>query len=535
MVFYGAAFVFESSLRANQNTRAPMVIAIVVMTVKTSLSILLIFGLLGMPRLGLTGAGIATLVAHGVGLSLFLLAVGAGRAREGAVTTFNPSDLRGMGVVTREVVAVALPAMGERFIMNLALLTYMSVLSTFGTAAIAAYTIGVRLLAISWTPGLAFAAAASTLVGQSLGAGDSPLARRYGGRAVRMALMMMCALAFVFIFLRGPLCAAFTRDAEIEADLAPFMLMLAVAQPFMGAHFTLGGVLRGAGDTVTPLIGAAVGNWELPGRRSPGPSPASSAPTSSWIWAALIADHLVPRLAINGAVFFRGRWARRVGVPVSPLASAPDILPGVRAVLLRGTALALLTAPRPPAPRLRRGHPSPLEAGPASRTPPEPSRPGGATCPASRGAGMLAGRLRPRQRRPRRLPERHRLRGGPEWPLRADAGRRVRARVLVRRVQHRQGLHDRRPLRLPHVDQRLDPQRLRPGQLPRRHRLRALGVLLAERAARRLRHRLLLPHPGRHLRRRRRLPLERGLQLQPARARVGLRRDVHATALREVV
>ncbi len=67
--------------------------------------------------------------------------------------------------------------------MNLALLTYMSVLSTFGTAAIAAYTIGVRLLSFSWTPGLAFAAAASTLVGQSLGAGDSRLARRYGGRA----------------------------------------------------------------------------------------------------------------------------------------------------------------------------------------------------------------------------------------------------------------------------------------------------------------------------------------------------------------
>jgi putative MATE family efflux protein len=290
-----------------------MRIAIVVMTVKTSLSILLIFGLLGMPRLGLTGAGIGTLVAHGVGLGLFLFG-SRSASREGAVATFGASDLRGMGVVTREVIAVALPAMGERFIMNLALLTYMSVLSTFGTAAIAAYTIGVRLLAISWTPGLAFAAAASTLVGQSLGAGDSLLARRYGGRAVQMSLKMMCALAFVFFFLRGPLAAAFTKDTEIAADLAPFMLMLALAQPFMGAHFTMGGVLRGAGDTVTPLIGAAVGNW---GFRVPLAWAFARffGAHLVWVWAALIADHLA-RLAINGAVFFRGRWAQRVGATV---------------------------------------------------------------------------------------------------------------------------------------------------------------------------------------------------------------------------
>jgi Na+-driven multidrug efflux pump len=129
-----------------------------------------------------------------------------------------------------------------------------------------------------------------------------------------MSLKMMCALAFVFFFLRGPLAAAFTKDGEIAADLAPFMLMLALAQPFMGAHFTMGGVLRGAGDTVTPLIGAAVGNW---GFRVPLAWAFARLFGAHlvWVWAALIADHLA-RLAINGAVFFRGRWAQRVGATV---------------------------------------------------------------------------------------------------------------------------------------------------------------------------------------------------------------------------
>jgi putative MATE family efflux protein len=314
MVFYGAAFVLECGLRANKNTRAPMVVAVVVMTVKTVLSVVLIFGLLGAPRLDLVGAGIATLVAHGVGLVLIAL-VARRAARYGAVSTFGLSDLRGVWSVTREVVRVALPAMGERFIMNLALLTYFTILSTYGTAAIAAYAIGVRLLAISWVPGLGFAAAASTLVGQSLGAGDSVLARRVGSRAIRQALAMMCALSVVFFFLRAPLAAAFTSDAQVAADLAPFMLMLAVAQPFMGAHFTLGGVLRGAGDTVTPLIGAAVGNW---GFRVPLAwiFAREFGAQLVWVWAALIADHFA-RLSINGAVFLRGRWARRTGASIA--------------------------------------------------------------------------------------------------------------------------------------------------------------------------------------------------------------------------
>jgi len=313
MVLYGAAFMFECGLRASKNTRAPMIVAVAVMSVKTLLSVVLIFGLAGAPRLGLLGAGIATLAAHGVGLVLFA-AVSRVSAREGASVAFGWRDVKSMWSVAIEVLLVSLPAMGERLIMNLALLTYFKILSTFGTAAIAAYAIGVRLLAVSWVPGLGFAAAASTLVGHALGAGDSRLARRVGFRAVRQAMILMCTLSFVFLFLRGPLARQCTNDLQVAADLAPFMLMLALAQPFMGAHFTLGGVLRGAGDTVTPLIGAAVGNW---GFRVPLAWIFARAFGAHlvWVWAALIADHLA-RLVINGLAFLGGRWSRKTGATI---------------------------------------------------------------------------------------------------------------------------------------------------------------------------------------------------------------------------
>jgi putative MATE family efflux protein len=321
MVLYAAAFMFESGLRAHKNTRDPMVVAFAVMTVKTVLSVVLIFGALGFPRLGLAGAGLATLMAHGVGLLLYVVfahraSVAAAPAR--STYAFGLADLRGLWAVASDVAFVALPSMGERLIMSMALLTYFKLLSGYGTAAVAAYAIGVRLLSLSWVPGVAFGTAASTFVGHALGAGDSARARRVGARSLFQALIVMGALGVVFLFLRNPLAAAFTQDDRIAACLAPFMMMLAIAQPFMGAHFTLAGVLRGSGDTFTPLVGAAVGNW---GFRVPLAWLASHVFGASlrWVWAALIADHLA-RMLINGGVFAFGRWDKRTGAHVARVA-----------------------------------------------------------------------------------------------------------------------------------------------------------------------------------------------------------------------
>lgn len=323
MMAYGAAYAFECALRANKNTRIPMGVAIVVMVVKTVLSLVLVFGLLGAPRLGLVGAGLATLGAHVVGIALYAT-LSRILARQGLLVTFHLADLwpkrspatrsRERGAI-RDVVRVSLPSMGERLVMSLAILTYFKILSGYGTAAIAAYAIGVRLLSLSWIPGLGFGAAASALVGQALGAGDSERARRVAFRAMGQVLFVMCGMVVLVLCLRAPLARTFTSDERVAADLAPMMLMLAVAQPFMGMHFALGGVLRGAGDTMTPFLGAALGNlcfrvplaWVF--ARVIGASLA-------WVWAALVFDHLA-RLAVNGWVFLRGRWAQQVGMSIS--------------------------------------------------------------------------------------------------------------------------------------------------------------------------------------------------------------------------
>jgi putative MATE family efflux protein len=304
------SITLESAHRAQRNMRTPLVIAAIGASVKVVLNALLIFGGLGLPRLELVGAGLATLVSESVALALY---VGVARLRPPLAPLLLPTaaDFRAGLSHAREVLRVAAPAVAERLVLNLALLAYFAILADYGTAAIAAYAIGVRLLAFSWLPGLGFGAAAATLVGQALGAGDARGAKRAGWRSVRLAIGVMAVLALACVFLREPLARVFTHDPEIIEHLLPFLLMLALAQPFMGVHFTLSGALRGAGDTATPLIGAAVGNWLLRVPLAWCAANLFGLPVF-WAWAALVLDH-VARAAWYVLAFRAGRWAKQLG------------------------------------------------------------------------------------------------------------------------------------------------------------------------------------------------------------------------------
>jgi putative MATE family efflux protein len=298
------ALTLESALRANRDTRTPMRVAVVVTAVKLGLNAVLIFGLLGFPRLELVGAGLATVASQVVALLLFCGVV-LGQPRRSPLA-LRRRDFAASRSLMPELGRIAAPGVAERLVMNLALLSYFGVLGQFGTIAVAAYTVGVRILAFSWIPGTAYAQAVATLVGQSLGAGDRAGATRSGWRAASLALATAVVLGLVCAFAREPLARLFTDDADTIATLGPFMLCLAIAQPFLQLHFTLGGAHRGAGDTWTPLVAAFVGNWVF---RVPLSFLASEIAQLGLVavWAVLILDH-VARAGWLLVSFRRGRW-----------------------------------------------------------------------------------------------------------------------------------------------------------------------------------------------------------------------------------
>lgn len=308
-LLFAVSITLECGFRAARDTRTPLLVAVVVTSVKTLLNWLLIFGPFGLPRYGLAGAGAATLGAQLVAV-LLLLFVSQRRDVHGSLALAR-ADVTAARANLAEVGRISAPAVLERLVLNLALLDYFRMLGDYGSTAVAAYTVGVRMMSFSWIPGIGFAAAAATLVGHSLGSADPRAAVRAGWRAARLAVVVSIVLGLTFGLARAPLARIFTNDASVLAELGPFMLILAFSQPLLGFHFTIAGALRGAGDTVTPLVAATAGNWAFR-------VPLAMAFTHAglpvvWMWIVLVFDHLA-RAVIVGTVFTRGRWQRRVGV-----------------------------------------------------------------------------------------------------------------------------------------------------------------------------------------------------------------------------
>ncbi len=308
-VLMAAALVIESGLRADKHMRFPLLVAMVVMGFKLLLNWILIFGLFGAPRLELVGAGIATLVSQAIGLAVLVARVVV--EPNSTPLGVRASDVFGINPRSREVVGIALPGIAERLVMNTAMLSYIWVLGHYyGTLSVAAYTVGIPLLAFTWIPGQSYAQACATLIGQALGAREPDEAQRIGWQSAGLAIGTAIPLGAFVAALRFDIAGLLTDDAAVIAALGPFMLALAIAQPLLQLQFVLGGAHRGAGDTGTPLFAACVGNWLF---RVPLAFLFAIVLSYgvAWVWSALIFDHLARSLVLL-YTFQRGKWKTKL-------------------------------------------------------------------------------------------------------------------------------------------------------------------------------------------------------------------------------
>ena len=295
-------FVMISSLRGAGDTRTPLAIGAVVGTVNVVLAYGLIFGRLGLPPLGVTGAAIATVVAFAAGALLGLALLARGRL----VLALRGRPLRLRPDVVRRVLRIGYPAAIEHLLMQVGFFLYIVFAAHHGTAAVAAYFIGVRILSLSFLPGFGFAAAAATMIGQSLGARRPDDAERSGRAAVRLAVWLMTAAGVLIFAAARPIARLFVDDAAVVADTVSFIRVLAACQPLMALDFTLGGALRGAGDTRFPLVAVFLGfyvcrlgfAWLVTFALGLG---------VGWLWLALVGDYLA-RSVLKSARFRSGVW-----------------------------------------------------------------------------------------------------------------------------------------------------------------------------------------------------------------------------------
>jgi putative MATE family efflux protein len=308
----GVFFALGAALRAAGDTRTPLWIGALGNVVNVALAYTLVYGMLGFPALGVAGAALAGGIAFAIGAVILVGLWMRGRLLVGRSGSVAEAFAGGR---LRRIVDIGYPAGIEQLVWQGGFVAFLWIVSLYGTGAYAAYGIGVSLLSFSFVIGFGFSIAASTLVGQSLGAGDPAGATRSGWRAMRLSIAAMTAFGLAIVLAARPLARLMIDDARVVELTVTFIYVLGSVQPLMALEAALGGALRGAGDTRFPLFAVFAG---LIGARVPlAAGFAWRGLPVEWIYAALIADYVVKAVLLT-ARFRSGRWQHVVGRAPAP-------------------------------------------------------------------------------------------------------------------------------------------------------------------------------------------------------------------------
>jgi putative MATE family efflux protein len=301
-VFIVASLVVSSALRGAGDTKTPLVISVAANVVNLILNYALIFGKFGLPRLEVFGAGIATIIAFFVEAVTFLLVLWKGNL----VLSLPAKLLHLEKDIVRKILRIGTPSALEAGLIQGGMLWYMSVIATYGTDPLAAYLIGVSIMSLSFMPGFGFSVAASTLVGQSLGAKEPAEASAYGWESTKLAAIVMSLIGVGLFVAARPIGLIYVDEENVIAYIVIFVRILALCQPGMAVTFTLSGALIGAADTRWPLYASVVGMFLI---RIPLAIVAAYVfgLSITWVWMIILADHY-GKAVVLFLRFLSDRW-----------------------------------------------------------------------------------------------------------------------------------------------------------------------------------------------------------------------------------
>ena len=266
----------------------------------------LIFGLGPFPEMGVTGAAVATTIGRGIGVvyQLYYLVGGRGRLE------FHMRHLRLEFALMRRMIIISIGGIGQFLIATSSWIVIMRIVAIYGSGAIAAYTIALRIIEFVFLPAWGLGNAAATLVGQNLGAGQPDRAEESAWRAAKYNAIFMTGLGFSSVLAAPWIAALFSSDPDVLRYGTSCIRILGIGYPMYAVGMIMVQSLNGAGDTVTPSILNFVCFW------------LTQIPLAWWLaeplgwgpngvfWTIVISESLLTALAVM--VFRRGNWKQQI-------------------------------------------------------------------------------------------------------------------------------------------------------------------------------------------------------------------------------
>lgn len=205
----------------------------------------LILGKLGIPRLGVKGAGIAATTASYLGAIYMISVTFKEKYRKYRIWSegnFAFSTLR-------SVLKVSLPAGTSASVTTLGFLTFVWITGRIGTVEQAITNVLIQLSSFTFMPCIGLGVAAATFIGQSLGKGEKEVAKKYGIEAVKTGILLMGIIGLLGAVFPGEILSVFTSNKEIVLKGKMVFRILALSQVLVAVDLVLSYSLLGAGDS----------------------------------------------------------------------------------------------------------------------------------------------------------------------------------------------------------------------------------------------------------------------------------------------
>jgi putative MATE family efflux protein len=265
----------------------------------------LIFGWGPFPRLGVTGAALATLTGRSIGViyQFYRLMRGTARIR------ILRSQLHVRLNVLLRLLRVSLTGILQFAIAHTSWIGLVRIVSIFGAAALAGYTIAIRIVIFVILPSWGLSNAAATLVGQNLGAGHPERAEKAVWRTGFYNVIFLGLVGLIFIFFAEPIVRLFTHDPAVVPLGAACLRTVSYGNIGYAYFMVMMQAFNGAGDTITPTIVNFFGFWLL------------EIPLAYWLAIPLhmksngaffsIAIAETAMAAVSAILFKQGKWKKQ--------------------------------------------------------------------------------------------------------------------------------------------------------------------------------------------------------------------------------
>ena len=241
-------FLFNAVFRGAGDAILSMKVLWVANLINIVLDPMFIFGFGPIPAMGVTGAAVATTIGRSIAViyQVYLILGSKGRIRlRSEHIQFRPD-------LIKRVFGIALPGMMQYMISTASWMILFRILATFGSEALAGYTIAIRILVFAILPSWGMANAAATLVGQNLGAGQPERAERSVWLTSFWNMGFLGIVALIMFFFAEPLSRIFTSDLPVIKVSAEGLQIISYTYIFFALGMVMVQAFNGAGDTRTP-------------------------------------------------------------------------------------------------------------------------------------------------------------------------------------------------------------------------------------------------------------------------------------------